>query len=219
MQDPEGTNDGGSDQTPDQTRELVLAAQGGDSSAMEALLLQHLSSLRAFVHMKTDGRLRVRESQSDLVQSICREVLSSIGKLDYRNEAAFKSWLFTLAQNKLREKGRFHAAARRDLKREDSFIGGAEGALEAGLCYHYSSMLSPSQHAESNESIQRFEAAFDRLSPDHQQVVLLSRVLRQSHAQIAEHMGRTQVATRRLLSRALVALSKELGPEGPLGST
>jgi RNA polymerase sigma factor (sigma-70 family) len=191
--------------TDDRTRELVLAAQTGDDSAMEQLLLEHLSSLRTFVRLRTDGRLRVRESQSDLVQSICREVLQDLANFEYRDEGAFRKWLFTLAQNKLREKGRLHSAARRDLGRE-------EGGVDPGddLSSHYASMLTPSQHAISSESIELFESAFARIAPDYQQVVLLSRVLRQSHAEIAERMGRTEVATRNLLSRALVALSKEL---------
>ena len=43
--------------------------------AMALLYLEHLDDLRAFVRLKIDPRLRVRESGSDLVQSICREVL------------------------------------------------------------------------------------------------------------------------------------------------
>lgn len=188
----------------DRTRELVLAAQSGDSSAMEELLLQHMSSLRAFVRMNAAGRLLARESRSDLVQTICREVLSDLHKMEYRNEGAFRKWLFTLASNKLRQKGRFHSAARRDLQRE------AIGS-EPDLLGDYARILTPSQHAISSESIERFESAFDRLSPDHQEVVLMSRILRHSHTQIAERMGRSELATRKLLSRALVALSKDLG--------
>ena len=114
------------EESDDRTRELVLAAQDGDDSAMEQLLLEHLSSLRAFVRLRTSGRLRARESQSDLVQSICREVLQDLGSFEYRNAGAFRQWLFTLAQNKLREKGRLHAAERRDSGREEDGVDPSE---------------------------------------------------------------------------------------------
>jgi len=132
-------------------------------------------------------------------------VLQDLANFEYRNEGAFRKWLFTLAQNKLHEKGRFHSAARRDLGREEAGVDPSED-----LSSHYAFMLTPSQHAISSESIERFELAFARLSPDYQQVVLLSRVLRQPHAEVAGRMGRSEAATRNLLSRALVALSKEL---------
>ena len=57
------------------TRRLVLAAQDGDAGAREELLLKHMDRLRAFVRLRSDQRLRLRESESDLVQSVCGEIL------------------------------------------------------------------------------------------------------------------------------------------------
>ena len=186
--------------------DLVRAAQRGDTFAQDALLRQHLNGLRAFVRLRADRALRLRESESDLVQSICREVLSDLSGFEYRGAAGFRAWLFTLALNKVREKGRFHAAERRTARREEGTLDGDEArALPA-----YGSIVTPSEHAAGNEARERFEAAFDTLTEDHREVILLSRVLRLPHREIAERMKKSEVAVRSLLSRALVALSAEL---------
>lgn len=191
------------------TRELVEAAQAGEAGAQESLLRAHLDDLRAFVRLRSDVRLRLRESESDLVQSICREVLTDLSGFEYRDAPSFRSWLFTLALNKVREKGRFHGAERRAAHHE-------ERSLDAPAPEHVArepagAEFTPSQHAAGREAEERFEAAFDRLSEGHREVILLSRVLRLPHAEIARRMDRSEVAVRSLLSRALVTLSGELG--------
>ena len=64
---------------------------------------------------------------------------------------------------------------------------------------------------DSTPLIRRFEAAFDRLTAEQREVVSLARILRLPHKEIAARMGKSEVAVRSLLSRALVALSAELG--------
>ena len=173
--------------------------------AQDALLRQHLAQLRAFVRLRSDRQLRLRESESDIVQSICREVLSDLGNFEYRDAAGFRSWLFTLALNKVREKGRFHRAGRRSSRREDGSFDG-----DPALCARYASFFTPSEHAMGREVEAEFESAFDRLSEDHREVIILSRILSLPHREIARSTERTEVAVRSLLSRALVALSAEL---------
>lgn len=176
--------------------------------AQDALLRQHLASLRAYVRLRSDRQLRLRESESDLVQSICREVLTDLSGFEYHDASGFRAWLFKVALNKVREKGRFHGADRRDPRRE-------RGSLDSDLDLHidYTSLFTASDHAMAGEAEREFEAAFDRLSQDHRDVIVQSRILRLSHATIAEHSGRSEVAVRSLLSRALVALAAQLARE------
>jgi DNA-directed RNA polymerase specialized sigma24 family protein len=49
--------------------ELLAQASQGDSRALDSLVEQDLQQLRAFVRVRMDRRLRVREACSDLVQS------------------------------------------------------------------------------------------------------------------------------------------------------
>ena len=54
----------------------------------EQLLERHLPTLRAYVRRNLDAALADRESTSDLVQSVCREVLQSRGQYTFRGDAA-----------------------------------------------------------------------------------------------------------------------------------
>ena len=185
-----------------QTDALVCAAQGGDTAAQDELLRRNLPRLRAFVRLRTDRFLRAHESQSDLVQSTCREVLGSLAGLTYEGADAFHGWLYTVVLNKLREKARYHRADRRNPDREEREIADADGLVAA-----YAALGTPSEHATSAELAQRIEAAFERLEPDHREVVTLARLAGLPTASIARRMGRSEQAVRSLLSRALVRLS------------
>lgn len=184
------------------TDALVRAAQAGDVEAQNELLRRNLPRLRAFVRLRADRFLRARESHSDLVQSACREVLGSLDKIKYENEDLFRGWLYTIVVNKLRDKARFHRAARRDPAREAPEISDVDGLVGA-----YSTFVTPSQHAVGAELATRIEAAFEQLDSDHREVITLSRLAGLSTASIAQRMERSEQAVRSLLSRALVRLS------------
>ena len=88
--------------------DLMRKATSGDGAAMDRLLERHLPALRAFVRLRAGPAVAEHESNSDLVQSVCREVLEGAGAFEYRGEAAFKSWLFTTALRKIVEKDRYY---------------------------------------------------------------------------------------------------------------
>ncbi len=61
------------------------------------------------------------------------------------------------------------------------------------------------------EQLAQLEAAFDRLSPDHREVLTLARIVGLPHREIAEVMGRSEAACRILLYRATAQLGILLG--------
>ncbi|TAJ25131.1 MAG: sigma-70 family RNA polymerase sigma factor [Planctomycetota bacterium] len=186
-------------------RERIQRAARGDDAAVEELLAAHLDGLRGYVRLRMGRVLRTREESADLVQSVCREVLSDLDGFEYRGNAAFRDWLFTCAEHKLRDRARFWARDRRDAAREQPLAGFDDDELATldGL----SSLLSPSRDAVAAEELARLESAFAKLEPDYREVILLARVVGLSHAEIAARMGRTESATWNLLSRALAKLS------------
>ena len=54
-------------------------------------------------------------------------------------------------------------------------------------------------------------ASFDQLSEEHREVITLARLVGFSHRDIAERMGRSEDAVRKLLSRARARLMVLLG--------
>lgn len=167
---------------------------------LERLVDRFLPEVRQFVRLRVDPRLRQREADSDIVQSVCRELVEDWDRLEYRGETAFRAWLFTAALNKIREKGRFHGRARRDRAREaDQSVSGRHDGTP-----------SPSQFAIGGETADQLERIMDRMPEDYRTVITLCRVAKLPHAVVAEQMGRSVGAVRQLLGRALLALSTEL---------
>jgi len=181
---------------------LVAAAQAGDPAARDRLIEQHLDGLRAYVRLEMGPALRAKESCSDVVQSVCREVLGKLDRYEFRGEASFRHWLYRSALNKIIDRQRYWLAERRSARREKPLEGRAES-----LCEQYATISTPSRAAMGLEEVARIEAAFDRLPDHYREVIVLSRIVGLPHLEIARQMGRTEEATRTLLRRALVQLA------------
>jgi len=185
--------------------ELAQSASNGNREALEALLQRFLPDVRAFLRLRTGPRLMTIESPDDLVQSVCREALGDLSQVEYRSERAFKNWLLTTALNKVREKGRFYAAQKRDAGREWGACSNPQ------MLSGYVSLISPSRVAIGREEVARCETAFDQLPDDYREIITLHRLLGLSYEEIAEQMGRSVAASRVLLHRALARLARVLG--------
>jgi RNA polymerase sigma-70 factor (ECF subfamily) len=193
------------------SRRLIQDASRGDQSALEGLLLQHLPALQAFVRLRMGEHLKARESCSDLVQSVCREVLQDLPTFEYRDEAGFRQWLYTRALNKIFNRARFYKAEKRDLAKEIRPRTTEDESGSAGILDVYKSFCSPSQAAVAHECMRQVEDAFARLPEDYREVITLARVVGLSHQQIAEQLNKSEGAVRVLLHRALARLSGLLG--------
>ncbi len=183
-----------------QMNELMTRAVSGDATAREELLLQELPRLRAFIRLRTGAALRARESTSDLLQSVCREILADLGKMQFQGSAAFRHWLFKTAEHKIIDRARHHEALRRTPSR-------SEDVADSVLRETFGTLITPSREAAAREEVLRLEEAFAKLSPDHREVITLAKIVGLSHREIGEAMDRTEAATRMLLFRALAELS------------
>ena len=161
------------------------------------------------------SRRCARESSSDIVQSVCRDVLENMGRFRYPGEAAFRAWLYATAMRKIADRAEYWRAAMRDPAREVRLSPGSatrpSGTDDARLAEVYrASFFSPSQAAIGREALVRLEAAFEKLPEDYREVVVLSRIVGLSRAEIAQKMGRTEASVRNLVSRALAELAEHL---------
>jgi len=84
--------------------ETLERARNGDAGAVEELLIPHLAGLTAFVRLRLPLRMRQRESSADVVQSIFREAIDDLDRVEARDEVGFKAWLFGMAVHKLAHK-------------------------------------------------------------------------------------------------------------------
>jgi RNA polymerase sigma-70 factor (ECF subfamily) len=187
---------------------VIEKAVAGDRDARGDLLQRHLPTLRAFVRLHLGQGIRSRESSMDLVNSVCREALVAMPRFEYRGPNSFRNWLLRQAENKIRDRARYWTRERRTARREAGSVPALLSNMDAtDRLSQLKSFSTPSRHACAREELSRAEAAFGDLPPDYCEVILLSRVLQLSHAQVAKEMGRTPAATRTLLSRALARLA------------
>jgi len=198
--------------TPEESAHLAEEAARGDRRAMQTLLEMHLDGLRAFVRLRTGPELRQRESSSDLVQSVCREILEQAHRFQHPSESAFRRWLYTTALRKISDRAEHWRAQKRDAGREQAWP--SRGGDEA-LFQRYQSFSSPSGHAMLAEEIERVERAFTELNEEQREVITLAHVAGLSRLEIAEQMGRSEGAVRVLLHRSLARLAEVLDTGRP----
>jgi len=183
-----------------------------DPPDLDRLLAEHLDSLRAFVRLRAGAAVRARLGQSDIVQSVCREVLQARERFEYQGDAAFRSWLYTAALRKVVELDRKLHAAKRDVAREHALD--AEGGADAALLQGYATVTTPSLVAMGREGAAKLEEAFDALSEEQREIITLARVAGLSHAELAQQLGKSEENCRQMLRRALMKLSLELERRG-----
>jgi RNA polymerase sigma-70 factor (ECF subfamily) len=185
--------------------ELIAAARSGDAAATSELMHRHLPALRAYLRARGGAEFRARESESDLAQSACLVALQNLDKFEWRGRGSFLAWLCALAENVVRNHRHYNLAEKRDPRREHR-----GDSSELRLSQAYASIATPSRHAAAREQIERFEAALDQIPAAQRDVVVWSRIVGLSHAEIAARLGKTEVAIRTMLSRGLVRLASLL---------
>lgn len=167
-----------------------------------ALMLRYLPDLRAFVRLRLGETIRAREESSDLVQSVCRELLAG-SRTPPTDESTFRQWLFVAAERKIVDHARYWGAERRDGARETPV-----DAADDNLALAYASVITPSRAAIAREDLARVERAFDELPAEYREVILNHRLLSMSHAEIARSLGRSEGAVRNILYRGLARLTE-----------
>ncbi len=178
------------------TPELVQQASRGSSDAMDAILTRYLPEIRAFIRLRTSAKIRARESCSDLVQSVCAEVLQDIDAFEYRSEGQFRKWLYLTALRKILDREKHYGRQRRNVDREVPLRDEEMAA----------SLSTPSHAAMRNEDREDLEKAFDQLPDDYRIVISLSSYLDLNYPEIGEIMERSPDACRVLHNRALAKL-------------
>lgn len=195
---------------PDDFAELTQRLAAGDRAAIEPLLERHLPGLRVWVRSQCGPELNALESQSDLCQSVCREVLEKVDRFRYEGEGAFRHWLYTTASRKIRNKQRYWLAQQRDVGRNKRMLQDSSSGAEADLVDCYASFCTPSEDASAKEEIERIERAISELSDEHREIILLAKMCELSHSEIAVRLDRSEGAVRALLFRALASLASKM---------
>lgn len=175
---------------------------------LEERVSRFLPALRAYVRVRMGAELRAREESCDIVQSVAREILQNAERFQHGGDSGFRDWMFTTAHRKVVN----HLEHWRAKKRT--------GVCDARVPEELADLgPSPSRQASAREELAAIEAAFDVLTEEQREVVTCSRLLGLGSAEIAQRLGKTEVAVRKILSRGLARLAVALAGERGAGPT
>jgi len=121
-------------------------------------------------------------------------------------------WLQQIARRRVVDAHRFHFdAKRRDAGKQQSIHAPSTGSDEMGLEQLLAaSMTTPSAAMSQNNRLSRMHMAIEQLSEEQKSAVRMRYVDGLATKQIAEKLGKTDVAVRVLLSRSMRELEKRL---------
>jgi len=164
--------------TADLDAPLVRAARSGDVGAFERLVERHRE-----VVTRVAARVVGEDDAEDVAQDA---FLRAFHRLEaFRDEAAFRTWLLTIAHN-----AALDAAAGRPAADP---LSSEDGPLAPG---------SPVEQLERRERLRRLDLKLKGLSPTHRAVLVLRDVEGLSYEEIAEVTGSPLGSVKARLHRA-----------------
>lgn len=176
------------------TFESLQSARAGDGLARNRLFERLRPRLVLWSQSRMSPGLRARHDPEDVAQEILLSLHRSIDSFQGEDPRAFRAWVFTVAEHRIRDLVDRAGA----LKRRTPEPREARGT-------------SPSEAASRAEIGDRVRDAIGHLRDDYRDVIRLRRLEERDTADVARVLDRTPNAVRILYCRALAALREELG--------
>ena len=135
-------------QTSDRT--LLSRLRRGEESAATALYLRYARRLLALTQARTSNELAAKEEADDIVQSVFKSFFrkASAGLYDVPEGEELWNLLLVITINKIRAKGNYHRAAKRDMR-----LAAGEQSLEAVA----------SEHADNDTALTELRMVIDEI--------------------------------------------------------
>ena len=169
--------------------ELMLALRDGELAAFDALFRRHYETVRALC-----ARITATPSVGDdLAQETFLRVLRH--RATFRGDARFTTWLYRISRNLCLEQIARQARDRRIAER-------------------WTSEATPSGKPDQSDQTEQLAAAFQKLSAEQREVLVLCRYHDLPFAEVGEILGCSAGAARVRAHRALNALREAFAALG-----
>ncbi len=182
----------------DATRNLVDRAKGGDRSAFDELIGKVRSRLQDTIQSWMRFRIGPLLNVQEVLQETFVRAFQSIGHFEWTHDDAFFRWLCGIAKRTLAQAAQDHRKAK-DKQATTSFGGVANSGP------------TQSRAMQRNERFDRLEQSLEKLRPEQQQVLILSRIEGLTVKEIANRLDRSPRTVKYLLACALRELKKHFG--------
>jgi RNA polymerase sigma-70 factor (ECF subfamily) len=163
--------------------------------------------LLAFIQRSLSANLQRKLEAADILQEVSLSALGSLAEFDLGDRDPF-SWLCQLAEHRIIDAHRkLVAAQKRSADREVAAGGGGTDTQKGGFFdLLVASMTTPSGAFSRNQRELRLKDALKNLPEESQKALRLRYVEGLPSKEIAHQMGKTDGATRVLLTRSLARL-------------
>jgi RNA polymerase sigma-70 factor (ECF subfamily) len=191
---------------PPSDHSLLRRLRGGSEDAATQLYLRYANRLRALARTKVSPDLAPRVDVEDIVQSVFGSFFRGASRGDYDVPAGEELWklFLVIALNKIRAKGAYHRAAKRDVR----LTAGGEGLEQLPA-------ESPAEQDAIAYAVLRMtiDEALQGL-PEQYRRMLVLRVEGHEVDEIARQTGRSKRTVERVLQECRKKLSELLEREG-----
>lgn len=184
---------------------MLAGGRGVQSAALE----KYRAYLLLLARLQLDAGLRGKLDASDIVQQTLLEALAAPERCNHDDNAAL-AWLRTALANNLRDAVRTARRAKRDVRREQTFVDRLAQSSASLSNLAAAQHSSPSRRAVRAEELLRLSDALLTLPAAQREAIVLHHLQGCSLAQTAAHLARSESATAGLLHRGLRRLRETL---------
>ncbi len=198
---------------------LIERIKHRDAHALAEYIDVHRNHLCGFLKSITGEHLLAVVELDDLVQEVAAAAIAGLDSAPL-DEYDPMQWLQQIARRRVVDAHRYHfEAQRRDAGRQKSMHSEGEGESSPGLEQMLAaSMTSPSAAYSRDIRMHRMELAIAELTEEQQAAIRMRYAEGLPTKEIAERLGKTDVAVRVLLSRSMRHLEKRLEDVKPTRS-
>ena len=194
------------------TNELIEAVRQGDPDAVARYLNQCRSPLLSFILKNMSDDLRRRVDAEDIYQEVCTYAVQNVGEVDFSDLDPF-GWFCEIARRRIIDTQRKFSAKKRAAHNEVGIFGSGSSDQTGIVNLLIASITSPSAAFSRQQKEFKLVQALQKLSDEQQEVLQLRYGQGMPSKEIASQIGKSDGATRVLITRSLKKLENILDSE------
>lgn len=192
----------------DHDTKIVERLRRGEEAALVEFLQANEQPLLAFIRSRIGTKLQKKIEPEDVLQEASIEAVRCLEKTDLSTWDPLH-WLFQICERKIIDAHRrFFESQKRDAGREAAIPDGSQAAGLANLLA--ASMTTPSAAFSRDQRQLKMLAALETLPEEQREALRLRYLVGLPSKEIAQKFGKTDGATRVMISRALSRLQEML---------
>lgn len=193
--------------------QLLEKIRNGQPEAMAQYLEHRKIELIGVIISKMGPALRSKVEPDDIYQEVCSDAVQNMDQVNFDDHDPF-GWFCELAKRRIIDSRRRFSAQKRAANREVSIQPKSDDGSGGLVNLLVASITSPSQAFSRNQREFKLLQAMEQLTEQQRQVLHMRYGKSWPSKKIADEIGKSDGATRVLITRSLKKLEKLLGEIG-----